>query len=174
MRAALTAIVMAGGLVFAAILGVRSLGALEGLELAVYDRHIRLRPAAATPEPPIVLITITERDIQQLGTWPVPDGVLAKALESLSRAGARTVGLDIYRDIPVPPGHEQLNAVLAANAQIVAPMLLPQRDKAGVAPPRVLKGTDRVGFTDIVVDADGTVRRGVLLMDDGRDRKSVV
>jgi adenylate cyclase len=168
-RAALTAIVMAGGLVFAAILGVRSLGALEGLELAVYDRHIRLRPAAATPEPPIVLITITERDIQQLGTWPVPDGVLAKALESLSRAGARTVGLDIYRDIPVPPGHEQLNAVLAANAQIVAPMLLPQRDKAGVAPPRVLKGTDRVGFTDIVVDADGTVRRGLLLMDDGSD-----
>ena len=161
------AVAIAGGLVFAVLIGLRSLGALEGLELAAYDWHIRLRPAVSA-KPPIVLVMITDRDIERLGTWPVPDEVLAKALETLSRSGTRAIGLDIYRDVPVPPGHEVLNAVLAKNAQIVGAMLLPRGDNPGVRPPPALAGSERVGFTDIVVDPDGRVRRGLLLMDDGK------
>src|SRR5207245_9902096 len=100
---------------FAVLFGLRAAGALEGLELAAYDWHLRLRPGTPPAKPPVVLITITDRDIAELGTWPVPDEVLAKALETLSRSGARAIGLDIYRDVPVPPGHEALNAVLAQN-----------------------------------------------------------
>jgi len=37
-----------------------------------------------------------------------------------------------------------------------------------VGPPQVLQGSDRVGFTDVIVDHGGTVRRALLLMDDGR------
>ena len=168
MRSAATAVAVAGGVVFAVLIGLRSLGALEGLELAAYDWHIRLRPGAAPKAPPVVLVTITDRDIERLGTWPVPDAVLAKALETLSRSGARAIGLDIYRDVPVPPGQEALNAVLAKNAQIVGAMLLPRGDNPGVRPPPALAASERVGFTDIVVDPDGRVRRGLLLMDDGK------
>src|SRR5437868_3748812 len=78
------AVAVAGGLVFAVLIGLRSLGALEGLELAAYDWHIRLRPAVSARPPP------------------------------------------------------------------------------------ALAGSERVGFTDIVVDPDGRVRRGLLLMDDGK------
>src|SRR6202008_1047720 len=123
-RSALTVVAIAGGLVFAVLFGLRAAGALEGLELAAYDWHLRLRPGTPATKPPVVLVTITDRDIAKLGTWPVPDEVLAKALETLSRAGARAIGLDIYRDVPVPPGHEALNATLAKNAQIVGAMLL--------------------------------------------------
>jgi adenylate cyclase len=145
------------------------MGVLEGLELTVYDRHVRLRAAPPAKKPPVVLVTITDRDIAQLGTWPVPDEVLAKALETLTRSGARAIGLDIYRDVPVPPGHEALNAVLAKNALIIGPMLLPRGGNPGVRPPPVLAGTERVGFTDIVVDPDGRVRRGLLMTDDGNN-----
>lgn len=168
MRSALTAIVVAGGLVFAVLLGLRSMGALEGLELAAYDWHLRLRPGTAPSKPPITLITITDRDIAELGTWPVPDEVLAKALEALARAGARAIALDIYRDVPVPPGHEALNAALAKNPQIVGAMLVPRGEHPGVRAPAALAGTDRAGFTDVVVDADGRVRRALLMTDDGK------
>ncbi len=168
MRSALTAIVVAGGLVFAVLLGLRSMGALEGLELAAYDWHLRLRPGAPLPKPPVTLITITDRDIAELGTWPVPDEVLAKALETLARAGARAIALDIYRDVPVPPGHEALNAALAKNPQIVGAMLVPRGEHPGVRAPAALAGTDRAGFTDVVVDADGRVRRALLMTDDGK------
>ena len=168
MRSALIAVVVAGGLVFAVLIGLRSTGALESLELAAYDWQLRLRPGAPAQKPPVVLVTITDRDIAELGTWPVPDEVLARALETLSRAGARAIALDIYRDVPVPPGHEALNAVLAKNPQIVGAMLLPRGEHPGVRPPPALNGSDRVGFTDTVVDADGRVRRALLMVDDGK------
>ncbi len=168
MRSALIAVMVAGGLAFAVLIGLRSTGALEGLELAAYDWQLRLRPGAPAKKPPVVLVTITDRDIAELGTWPVPDAVLARALETLSRAGARAIALDIYRDVPVPPGHEALNAVLAKNPQIVGAMLLPRGEHPGVLPPPVLVGSDRVGFTDTVVDADGRVRRALLMLDDGK------
>ena len=168
LRSPFFAAVTASVLAFLAVLGLRAAGALQGLELAVYDWHIRLRPAAAPKPAPVALVTVTEKDIQALGAWPLRDAVLAEVLETLSAAGARAVGLDIYRDTPVPPGHERLNAVLRKHPQIVVPMLLPQGERPGVAPPAALKDESRrVGFTDVVVDPGGTVRRGLLLTDDG-------
>jgi adenylate cyclase len=169
LRSPLLAAVTVSGLVFLFVLGLRAAGALQGLELAVYDWHIRLRPALAPKRSPVVLVTVTESDIQTLGSWPIPDGVLAQVLEKLAGAGAQAIGLDIYRDVPVPPGHEELNAALKRHARVIAPMLLPQGSRPGVAPPAVLKGTQRIGFTDVVVDPGGTVRRALLLTDDGRD-----
>jgi adenylate cyclase len=164
----LLAAAVASALAFAAVYGLRLGGALEGLELAFYDWHIRHRPAATLPAPRVVLVSVTEKDIQDLGTWPLSDALLAEVLETVSRAGARAIGLDVYRDTPVPPGHERLNAVLKNHSQIIAPTLLPQDGKPGVPPPAALKESDRIGFTDVVVDPGGTVRRGLLLMDDGQ------
>lgn len=169
LRSAVLPPLAAGVLVFLVVLGLRAAGALEPLELAAYDWQIRLRPTAARPAPPIVLVTVTEKDIQQLGTWPLPDAVLARVLQTLVHDGVQAVGVDIYRDIPVPPGHEQLNAVLRGNPQIIATMKFPGAAGPGVAPPPVLKGSDQVGFTDVPVDPDGTVRRGLLFLDDGKN-----
>jgi adenylate cyclase len=167
LRSPVSAALAASVLVFLAVYGLRLARALEGLELAVYDWHIRLRPAAGGRPERVALVQVTEKDIQSLGAWPLRDAVLAELLETLSGAGARAVGLDIYRDTPVPPGHERLNAVLSMHPHVIAPMLLPQGERPGVAPPAALKDTRRVGFTDVVVDPGGTVRRSLLLMDDG-------
>ncbi|MGH7320541.1 MAG: CHASE2 domain-containing protein, partial [Candidatus Rokuibacteriota bacterium] len=154
-------------LVGLAVLGLRTAGLLESLELAAYDAGIRLRPLARTPDPRVVLVTVTEHDIQQLGRWPLPDGVLARALETLLRGSPRAIGLDIYRDVPVPPGTDALRAVLTGDSRVVAVMKFSEGGSTGVRPPAALDGTDQVGFNDVIVDPGGIVRRGLLFLDDG-------
>jgi adenylate cyclase len=157
------ALLIGGGLV-----GLRSLGALEAVELAAYDQFMRLRPAGSAHEPRIVLITITERDLHEQGTWPLPDVVLARALETLASYGPRAIGLDLYRDIAVPPGTERRDALLRREPRIIAVTKFAEGSSPGVGAPPALRDTERVGFNDIVVDPGGTVRRGLLFLDDGR------
>jgi adenylate cyclase len=140
-------------------------GYLESQELGAYDWLIRLQPAVHISPPQIVLITINESDIRALG-WPVPDLTLARALERLAQYQPRTIGLDIYRDVPVPPGREALDAVLTRHSHIIAMIKFGKSEDPGIPPPPVLRGTERVGFNDIVVDPGGIVRRGLLFLDD--------
>jgi len=150
-----------------AVLGLRTAGLLESLELAAYDAGIRLRPIDRTPDQRVLLVTATERDIQQFGSWPLPDGVLARALATLLRGSPRAIGLDIYRDVPVPPGTDALRAVLTGDPRIIAVMKFAEGGSTGVRPPAALDGSDQVGFNDVIVDPGGIVRRGLLFLDDG-------
>jgi adenylate cyclase len=148
------------------LVGLRSLGGLESLELAAYDWFIRLRPIQAAPESRIVVIGVTEREVREYG-WPLSDGVLAQALQILGRFEPRAIGIDIYRDIPLPPGSETLNRILQTDRRIVVVRKFAEGSSTGVAPPAVLKDTDQVGFNDVMVDPGGIVRRGLLFLDDG-------
>jgi len=60
LRSPLAAGVSIGLLISLGILGLRGLGFLESLELAVYDLCIRWRPDDSGLDPRIVLITVTE------------------------------------------------------------------------------------------------------------------
>jgi adenylate cyclase len=152
----------------AGLLGVRSLGMLESLELGAYDWYLRIRPDGPPLVPRVALVTVTERDIHGHGGWPLSDRVLADALERVGRLGARAIGLDIYRDVAVPPGSDKLQAVLAGDPRIVVVTKFAGGTSQGVPPPLVLKGTDQVGFNDVIVDPGGVVRRGLLFLDDGQ------
>jgi adenylate cyclase len=154
-------------LVSLAVLGLRRYGGLESLELAAYDWFMRLRPSDPQADPRIVLVTITEQDIQTLGSWPLSDDVLAQTLESVARFGPRAIGVDIYRDLPVPPGNERLQDFLRKNGRIIWVSKFGQGKSDGIPPPKALIGTENVGFNDIVVDPGGVVRRGLLFIDDG-------
>jgi adenylate cyclase len=167
LRSPPAASVLTGILLSLGIIGLRGFGILESVELAAYDLCIRLRPDVSGPDPRIVLIAITEDDIRKQGHWPLTDDTLAQALEILSRSQPRAIGLDIYRDIPVPPGHNRLNAILTKNRRIIVTTKFADDPASVIPPPPALKNTDQVGFNDIPIDPDGIVRRGLLLMDDG-------
>ena len=154
-------------LVSVAILGLRGCGNLESLKLAAYDWFIRLRPSDTQPDPRIVLVLITEQDIQTLGSWPLSDDMLTQVLESVARFGPRAIGVDIYRDLQVPPGSERLDGFLRKNGRIIWVSKFGQGKTDGIPPPHALKGTESVGFNDVVVDPGGVVRRGLLFIDDG-------
>ncbi|MGH7302704.1 MAG: CHASE2 domain-containing protein, partial [Candidatus Rokuibacteriota bacterium] len=117
--------------------------------------------------PRILLVAITEREVHALG-WPLSDGVLAQALETLARHEPRAIGLDIYRDVAVPPGSDRLGELLRHDQRVVAVMKFGEGPSAGVPPPSALESTDQIGFSDVLVDPGGIVRRGLLYLDDGR------
>jgi adenylate cyclase len=167
MESRLPAAVIVTVAVFASVLVLREAGALQSLELLVYDQWTRSASEVPQPDSRVVLVQITEHDIRELGRWPLSDQILADTLRVLIAAGARAIGLDIYRDLPVPPGERVLRRVLEGDPRIVAVSKSGDANSDGIPGPLVLQGTDRVGFNDILVDPDGMVRRGLLFLDDG-------
>lgn len=144
---------------FCCVLIVRQLGWLQFLEFQVYDFFIRNQVRVATSDP-IVLIEMTESDIQHSTLdYPIHDSKLAEVLRILESGGPAAIGLDIWRDIPVPKSGEglaDLNTVLRTNGNIVAIFTL-----SGIRPPPEL-GFDpgRVAFNDNFpadIDVDKTV-----------------
>jgi adenylate cyclase len=156
-----------GVAVFLVLAFVRHAGHLQPLELAAYDAYLNLRPVVRKAEPRVVLICVTDEDIQRLGQWPLSDETLATILEILRDYGPRAIGFDIYRDLAVPPGIRRLERVLTSSDAIVAVDKFGDETGPGVPPPPVLTGTDRIGFSDVVLDPGGAVRRALLFLDDG-------
>ena len=148
------------------IILVRNNGGLQFLDLDSYDLLLGLKSSRAVTDPRVVLVTGTEADIEALGEWPMSDQTINRLFERLTAAGARAIGLDIYRDMPVPPGSAELRETLLGNDRIIVVKKFGSKESPGVKPPAYLEGTDRVGFTDTVVDSGGIVRRGLLFLDD--------
>lgn len=160
-------VVILGGLVvFIFMMFLRVYGQLEWLELASYDWFVRMAPKQSTKDPRVTFIGISEDDIRQYGRWPITDESLARALKIVLKDHPRAVGLDIYRDILVPPGSQELINLFTANPQIIGVMTVGEK---GVPPLAVINKTDQVGFSDIIVDPGGIVRKGLLFLDDGKD-----
>jgi len=151
------------------IIGIRSIGLLQQLELHLYDWLLRSRPAAILSTPRITYITISEEDIRRQGQWPITDMTLAQALHLLLGYQPRAIGVDLYRDIEVPPGHQELITLLPKHSQIIMISQLGGDTVARVPGPPVLQGSPQVGFNDILVDPDGLIRRALLFQDDGDD-----
>jgi len=152
--------------VFLVVACLQFSGNLEILELAAYDLCLRMAPMLKAENSKITIIEISEKDIQTIGHWPLTDGILAKAIDTLLGNNPRAIGVDIYRDIPVPPGTDELNRIFVNHQQIIGIMTVGDK---GVPPLSVIKGTEQEGFGDIVVDRGGIVRRALLFLDDGQN-----
>lgn len=143
----------------ALLLGMRQLGWLQQLELMAYDQMVRWR-SEPEEDPRLLVVGITEEDIQVFNRWPLSDETIARLLQKLSEYEPAVIGLDLYRDIPYEPGGQQLREQLEAQNLVVIKNLGDRRVK-GVPPPPGIP-TERIGFNDIVLDADGAVRRNLM------------
>ncbi|MGF1498950.1 MAG: CHASE2 domain-containing protein [Elainellaceae cyanobacterium] len=143
------------------VLLVRLLGLLQAAELATLDQLFRLRPAEP-PDERVVIVEIDDSDINKIGTWPIPDQTLAIALDRIKSYEPRAIGLDIYRELPVEPGHEQLVEVLEDTPNLIGIEKVPDTYSIGVSPPSVLAENQQIGFNNVLVDADSRVRRSLL------------
>jgi CHASE2 domain-containing sensor protein len=146
----------------ATVAGLRWTGGLQTLEWAVLDQFFQLR---IEPEldSRVVIITIDEPDIQRVGQYPLPDQVLANILGKLQGYQPRLIGLDLFRDLSVPPGQELLEQQLAMGSNVIGIEKVIGDLIAGPAP---LNVAGRVGFVDLVFDRDGRVRRALLSLRD--------
>ena len=148
---------IAGGVASLVIL-LRLTGLLQGMEWTMLDRFFQARPPADI-DPRIAIITIDESDIQQIGQFPLPDRVLVQALQTLKRYKPRAIGLDLYRDLPVEPAHQELVELFKTTPNLMG---IEKVVGSEVAPPPVLAKLNQVGLSDQVLDGDGKVRRALL------------
>ncbi|MEM9903749.1 MAG: CHASE2 domain-containing protein [Cyanobacteria bacterium P01_D01_bin.44] len=144
--------------VSALIIAANAAGAFQYLEWLILDSYFLLRPAEPDDQR-ILIVTISEEDLAAIGTWPIPDGALATVISHLKHHRPSAIGLDIYRNLPVDPGYEQLVDVFEST-----PNLIGVEKVVGetVAPPHSLNPAEQVGLSDLVVDKDGQVRRALL------------
>ncbi|OCQ95976.1 diguanylate cyclase [Oscillatoriales cyanobacterium USR001] len=143
------------------LLLIRQLGGLQELELASFDRTLRLM-ADRLPDSRLLIVSITEADIQALGRLPISDRLMAQAIATLQKYQPKAIGLDIYRDVPQEPGHKELQTQLQAS-NIIAITKFNDAETMGVPPPPGVPA-ERVGFNDLVLDADGVIRRNLLFI----------
>lgn len=140
---------------------LRLLGLLQPLEWWALDYLLRLRPPEPTDEQ-ILIVGINEKDIQIIGSYPIPDANLATLVEKLQTYQPKVIGIDIVRDRPVTPGHDQFTQVLQQYDNVFGiEKALPDAQDTTVNPPPTLP-PERVGFVDLIYDADGILRRALV------------
>jgi diguanylate cyclase (GGDEF)-like protein/PAS domain S-box-containing protein len=151
---------MAAGVTGCVIAG-RLMGLLQPLEWHAYDQLFRLRPLEPRDER-VVVVGIDEADLSQIGKWPIPDATLATLIRRLNTHRPRAIGLDLYRDLPVAPGYEDLLSVYQTTSNLIGIEQIKDSANPGVPPPTRLAQRGQIGFNNTLLDADGQVRRGLL------------
>jgi CHASE2 domain-containing sensor protein len=112
----------------------------------------------------LLVVGVSEEDIQTRKEFPLHDGTLAEVLEKLLRYQPSAVGIDIGRDVPQGPaaGRARLINLLKESDRISAVCILSSATEPGVpAAPGV--PPERIGFADIPQDPDRAIRRIALV-----------
>ncbi len=150
------------------LMGVRHLGVLQSLELKAFDHLMQRRPAQV-PDSRILVVTVTEADIQaqkqdlRPGT-SLSDRSLAQLLEKLESYKPKAIGLDIYRDFPVGAGYRDLGKRLKQSDRFISVCKVStETNDPGISPPPEVP-VERLGFSDVVIDPDGVLRRHLLAL----------
>jgi adenylate cyclase len=167
-----------------ACLAARARGWLERLELLGSDLIVRFEPRNASSAAPILIVLISEADIQSLPQYPISDGILAELLDRLLQFHPSVIGMDIFRDRPViaganDDGPKRLDDIIRKNGSIIwnfkykglgTGVSAPPALQAELTNPRV-RVPLRVGFADAELDPDGVVRRMILRITESRRRE---
>lgn len=150
------------------VIGVRGLGVLQAWELQAFDRMMQLRPQEEQ-DGRLLIVTVTEEDFQLSDQkdrkGSLSDKALVRVLEKLETFKPRAIGLDIFRDFPVSPTQVDLATRLRNWDNFFAICQVSDRvaNDPGTAPPPEVP-PKRLGFSDIVQDSDGILRRHLIAM----------
>lgn len=157
-----------GIVAIAVIVFARMVGSLQFLEWTAFDRLMRLRPEETVDER-ILIVGINEDDIRKIKKYPIPDKEIALLLRELKTYKPAVIGLDIYRDLPVEPGHTELISTFKDVKNLIAiEQILPGIQGKTVNPPPSLPES-QIGFADAIIDEDGKLRRSLLAASDSQD-----
>ncbi|MDJ0619301.1 MAG: CHASE2 domain-containing protein [Calothrix sp. MO_192.B10] len=133
-------------------------GLYQLLEWSTLEKLMALRPTEPA-EKRILIVKIEEKDIAEVEKWPINDAIFAQLLSKLKAHKPTAIGMDIYRNLPVEPGHQQLVEVMKST-----PNLIGVKKMIGekVPPSPTLSQLNQIALADMVLDRDGKVRRALL------------
>ncbi|MBW4571727.1 MAG: CHASE2 domain-containing protein [Tolypothrix carrinoi HA7290-LM1] len=155
-------------LVTALIIGMRELGILQSSELKSFDYVMRSRPYEAQDQR-ILVVGITEADVRdqsakERGGASLSDKTLALVVRKLEQFQPRAIGLDIYRENPVSTDYASLAKTMQNSDRFFAICKTSEDDKNPGIPPPPEVSVQRQGFSDVLTDPDGVIRRQLLAM----------
>ncbi|WP_013321852.1 CHASE2 domain-containing protein [Gloeothece verrucosa] len=148
------------------VLGMRWLGIFQSWELKSLDQMMNLLPPE-TPDERLLIVGADEKDLRLYG-HPIPDNILAKLLAQLNQYQPYTIGLDIVRDQPVPPGYQDLSRVFKTSKNLVAGCAFGGNNPNQRIKHPPLIPLEQIGFIDVYSEdsqynnQDYTVRRYLL------------
>ncbi|MDF5733919.1 MAG: CHASE2 domain-containing serine/threonine-protein kinase [Rhizonema sp. PD38] len=154
--------VIASAIATVFLFGMQRLGVLEPIELKVFDQMLLLRTDLSA-DPRILVVGVSEKDLQKLQQWPLSGKMLNRLFSKLEQYQPRVIGLDIFRDLRVEPGHDQLLKHLQHSNRIISVCKYSDSVNPPTPPPMGIE-PEQVGFSDIVTDTDDIVRRNLLLL----------
>jgi len=130
----------------------------------VYDQLIRLKQRPASDA--VIIVTIDEESLAQLGGFPWPRGLHARALDRLAAARPAAILYDVLFIDPSPEDAELAQAVAQTHPILPLAMEIPGRNGEAVSValplPTLREAGARVGHANLSPDADGIVRRAYL------------
>ena len=121
-RPKLPLVLVASAIATISVMGIRWLGWLQTWELQAFDRLMQQQPIESADRR-ILIIGADEEDISSSRYgYPLPDRILAQLLNKLQPYQPSAIGIDIFRDQPIPSndpdGHEALVAQLKQNKKL--------------------------------------------------------
>lgn len=147
------------------IIGLHYLKIIQPIEFASYDLLFYLKPPEFVDER-ITIVEWDEKSISSLQESLISDSNLNKLIAEISSHNPRVIGLDLYRDIPVPSSrldakenakaHDRLNQTFKTNSKIIGihKSVIPK-----MSPSPILAEKGRSAAADISPDTDVRLRK---------------
>lgn len=136
------------------------------LSSASLNTLFRLRGLLETPKD-LVIVAIDDHSLQRFGRWPWSRSLMAAAIDRLTEAKCRAVGLDvIYGEPSNKDADQRLAAAIARNGRVVLPAYLYESKNETAASVVWLRPSAEfarraasIGHAHISPDVDGTARK---------------
>lgn len=155
-------VLVLGVIAVSSVLALRSAGVLQIWELQTFDWMMNHRPAEQ-PDERIVIIGITEADIERSQSAVMTDTLLAEVIEKVRRQGPAVIGLDLFRNVPTDEGYERLQTVFSQTPNLIGiEKVVGDKSLPSVSGNLVLSQKNQLAASDLIIDIDGRVRRGFL------------
>ncbi len=142
----------------------------------VYDRSLGMFAPSVSDK--ILIVTIDDESLKELGRWPWTRDRHAELITRLHQAGVKAIVYDVLFPDPADPADD---AALAAAMRLGTPVIIPQAYNVpglngaayDVVPPipELAEAAAKVGHVNLSYDTDGVVRRVPLRFGEGSDAK---
>lgn len=134
---------------------VRFVGLLQPLELNAYDHLMRSRPIE-TIDDRILVVEVTQDDVNQRGGYPLDDATLAQAVDILQPFSPVAIALDMHRHRPRGNGRQALIQQFQRHPNLFTVCAFDQPDQDYAPPPELSPDQliTQVGFSNLVIDAN--------------------
>lgn len=143
------------GIILDVILPVK---ALQNWELKAFDKLMQLRPYEK-PDSRLLIIEVTGENLQKYSDGdPIHNETLAQLIEKLEQYQPKVIGLNILRKQKLENDNK---LIYVCNYPLKS-----DPNRPGNRPPKGVS-EDRVGFSDVIEDSDGVIRRHLLFMKPG-------